>query len=86
MPISSTFLTARITATEAQIVAYETAITSLATTGVKSYTLSTGQSQQTVTRRDLEDLQITLDSLYNRLGTLYARRDCTGTVRVKAAW
>lgn len=67
------FIQDRITATKAQIVAYETAIEALATGGVQSYTLDTGQSRQTVTRLDLSALNNTVDSLYNRCATLEAR-------------
>lgn len=64
----------RITATQAQITAYEDAILAFgANGGVQSYTLDTGQSRQTVTRSDLSMLHKTIDSLYNRLSTLEAR-------------
>lgn len=67
------FIQSRIDATKAQIIAYETAIEALATGGVQSYTLDTGQSRQTVTRLDLKDLNSTMDSLYNRCATLESR-------------
>lgn len=71
--MDSAFIQARIDATKLQIVAYETAVEALATGGVQSYTLDTGQSRQTVTRLDLKDIQNTVDSLYNRCATLEAR-------------
>jgi len=86
MPISDTFLTDRIAATEAQITAYETAIEAFATNGaIQTYKLDTGQTVQTVTRSDLADLNKTLDILYNRLSTLCARRDGAASV-VRPAW
>lgn len=79
------FLQARIDATKAQIVAYEDAITTLAS-GVQSYTLDTRQNRQTVTRADISALQKSLDSLYNRCATLEARLNGSGTVNGGAAW
>lgn len=84
--MDATFLQARIDATKAQIIAYEDAATALASGGVQSYTLDTGQSRQTVTRLDLDDLQKTVDSLYNRLATLEARLNGSGTVTARPAW
>ena len=86
MSISDTFLADRITATEAQIVAYETAIEAFANNGaIQTYKLDTGQTIQTVTRAELEDLNKTLDILYNRLSTLCARRDGASNL-VRPAW
>lgn len=81
-----TFLQARITATQNQIIAYESAMTALGTDGVQSYTLDTGQTRQTVTKRDLASVKNTLDSLYNTLATLEARLYGTGTVTGRPAW
>jgi len=69
------FLQERITATKAQIVLYEDAITAITTNGAQSYLLDTGQSRQSVTKLDLPSLQSGLDSLYNRLSVLQARLD-----------
>jgi Mg2+ and Co2+ transporter CorA len=80
------FLQERIDATKAQIIAYEDAATALASGGVQSYTLDTGQSRQTVTRLDLRALQDKIDSLYNRLATLEARLNGSGTVTARPAW
>lgn len=81
-----TFAVQRITATKALIVAYEDALTALATAGgVQSYTLDTGQDRQTVTRADLPALNQMIDSLYNRLATLEARV-YGGTTQGRPAW
>ena len=86
MAISDTFLADRITATEAQIVAYEAAILAFANSGaIQTYKLDTGQTVQTVTRSDLVDLNQTLDILYNRLSTLCARRDGAASIG-RPAW
>lgn len=66
-----TFLRARLTAVEAQIVAYEAAVLALGN-GIQSYELDTGQTRQRVTRFDLLRLQGLLDALMNRRATLRA--------------
>ena len=76
----------RITATKAQITAYEDALLAFGTNGaMQSYTLDTGQSRQTVTRADLSTMNRVLDSLYNRLATLEARL-YGGSVTVRPHW
>jgi len=70
---SSTYIQARITATKAQIEAYEAAILAFADGAQQSYRLDTGQSVVQVTRADLLTLNKTIDALYNRLATLEAR-------------
>lgn len=84
--MDAAFIQARIDATKAAIVAYETAQTTLATGNVQSYTIDTGQTRQTVTRLDLADLQRTIDSLYNRCATLEARLNGSGTVTTRPIW
>lgn len=81
-----TFLQARITATQAQIIAYETAIDAIISGGVASYTLDTGQTNQTVTKLNLAATQRTLDSLYNRCATMEARLNGSGVVTVRPGW
>lgn len=83
--MSQEFLKARIERVKLQIVAYEDAFEALAS-GVQSYTLNTGQSQQTVTRTSINDMNVALDKLYNRLVTLEARLTGNGVTRVRPAW
>ena len=78
------FIQGRIDATKLQIVAYEDAALALAG-GVQSYTLDTGQSRQQVTKLDLDAIQKTIESLYNRCATLAARLN-GGTLTVIPAW
>ena len=79
------FIQDRITATKAQIVAYEAAILALGTNGVQSYKLDTGQTIQTVTKLDLDDLNSVLDGRYNRCATLEARLNGR-TLSVRPGW
>ena len=79
------FIQDRITATKAAIVAYEDALTAFATTNTQSYTLNTGQTQQSVTRADIGKINKIIDSLYNRCATLEARLN-GGTSMVIPSW
>ena len=74
--MADAFLTAQLTAIEAQITAYNAAILALATGGVESYTLDTGQSRQTVTKLNLDSLNNVVDGLLNQRAVIRAR--CTG--------
>ena len=84
--MANTFLQERIAATKALIVVYEDALTAIVTNGVQRYTLDTGQSVQTVTKVDVNDLNNSVDSLYNRLATLEARCNGTGVLNVRPAF
>jgi len=77
------FLQARIDATQAQIVALETAITNFTATGLtQSYTLDTGQSRQVVNRSTFSEAERVLEALYNRLANLENRRNGCGVLHV----
>lgn len=83
--MSSTFWQERIAKIQALIEAYEDAILVLSTGKTQSYTLNTGQTTQTVTRKDISRLNGDLDILLNRLATLEAR--CYGSVHtVQPGW
>jgi hypothetical protein len=69
---------ARIDATKALIIAYENALTALAS-GAQSYSLDTGQTRQTVTKANVTSLKMTLGALENRYETLKARMCGGGT-------
>ena len=84
--MDATQIQARIDATLAQIDAYEAAALALATGGAQSYTLDTGQTRQTVTKLDLDAIQKTLDSLYNRCVTLSARLNGSNVTIARPAW
>ena len=84
--MADTFIQDRITAVEAIIVAYETTITALTTTGVQRYVLDTGQSRQDVTKADIPKLTEQLDGLYNTRFTLKARLDGSGSGIVRPGW
>ena len=80
------FIQARIDATKLQIVAYEDASLALATGGVQTYWIDTGQSNQKVTKLDLEWIAKAIESAYNRCATLEARLNGSGTVTTRPQW
>lgn len=85
--MDSAFIQDRITATKALIVAYEDAVTVLGTDGgTQAYTIDTGQTRTTVTRADIPKLNDMIDGLYNRLTTLEARLNGTGTLIGRPGW
>ncbi len=83
--MDSTFLKERIEKTKLQIIAFEDASLALANDGVQSYTLDTGQTTQKVTKLELEWIQKNITALYNRLATLEARLQGSGTI-ARPAW
>jgi len=84
--VDDTFLTARIDATKALIIAYEGAVLALGVSGgVESYELDTGQDRQRVTRSSIPALNRMLDGLYNRLATLEARV-YGGAITMRPGW
>lgn len=80
-----TFITDRITATKAQIIAFEDAALALATNQIQSYTMDSGQTRQVVTRLNLTELENAINRLYNRCATLEARLN-GGTLSLRPAW
>jgi hypothetical protein len=66
MTIDVTWIQARIDATRAMIIAYESAILALSS-GMQSYSIDTGQTRQTVTKQQLGSLRIQLQDLETRL-------------------
>lgn len=84
--MDASFIQARIDATKLQIVAYEDAALALGTAGIQSYALDTGQSKQNVTKLDLDKIQKTIDSLYNRCATLQTRLNGSGSIIGAPSW
>ena len=68
MATEDEFWLARIAAIEAQIVALETAVISLSSGAVESYTFDDGQTRQTVTRSSMAAMQ-------NKISALLSQRD-----------
>ena len=84
--MDSSFIQARIDATQGQIIALEDASLALATGAIQSYSLDTGQSRQTVTKVNITELKHYISGLYNRCATLEARRNGSGTVTQGPGW
>ena len=81
--MSDDYLKAKKAATEAIIDNLFTAIAQLSITGVKSYTLDTGQGKQVVTREDLSDLNKQLNSYLNMRDVICARTEGGGVFNVR---
>lgn len=79
------YLADEITATKALIAALRAAITALATGGVQSYSLDTGQTRQVVTRSNLSEMRLSLKEAQSYLSTLLARGGC-GRFNVRPGW
>ena len=84
--MDGTFLQARITKTEDLIVIYEDAVAALVTGQIQQYTIDTGQTRQVVTKATISTLNAAIDGLYNRLATLKARLNGSGTVTIGPAF
>ena len=85
--MDAAFLQERIAQTKLQIVAYEDAILAFANNGgIKTYKLDTGQSVTQVTREDLEQMNKTLESLYNRCAMLEARLNGGASIQARPCW
>lgn len=83
--MDTTWLQARITATQAMIEAYETAITAVTTGQAQSWSLDTGQTKETVTKKNVATYQASLNGAYNLLAVLEARLNGAG-VQVRPRW
>ena len=79
MTVTNAFLQARIAATEAAILAYESAIAAISG-GAQSYSMDTGQNRTTVTRANLREIENSLNGALNRLTILEQRRYGSGTI------
>lgn len=87
MCIDQAWLDARIAAVQAQIEALEELALELTITGgIVTYTLDTGQSRQVVTKMDAVRAAREIDSLYNRLAMLCARKTGSNTFNARPAW
>ncbi len=84
--MDAAYLQQRIDSAKAQLEATEDAVLALTVGGVASYQLDTGQSNQVVTKLNLTGLQNAISSLLNRIATLEARRNGSGTLTVRPSW
>lgn len=83
MPISTTFLKARIEFYETAIVEYEAAILAIGSGAAQTYKIDTGQTVVTVTKLNLTEIENALERMLNQLAVLYARLDGSGVRQVR---
>jgi hypothetical protein len=74
----------QITALKAQLVATTTAITSLSSGTLKSYTIDTGQTSRTVTKKDIRGLQESRQTLIGEIQFWSILRDNDGVVLARS--
>lgn len=79
---TDTFWSDQLEAAKRSAVAIQAAIDALTIGGVQMYRLSTGQTDQMVTKMNLTSLNTVLQSTLNRVATLQARIGGCGTVHV----
>lgn len=79
---TDTFWSDQLAAAKKSAVAIQAAIDALTIGGVANYRLSTGQTDQSVTKLNLPGLNAVLLSTLNRVATLQARVGGCGTVHV----
>lgn len=82
----SDFFKAQITAVKAEILKHQEALAAVQDGSIQSYTFSTGQTSQTVTRANLSTLETTIEKLLNRLAVLDARVNGAARLRVTPGW
>lgn len=82
--ITTAYIQGRIDHYLSAVTAYEAAILALSSGTVRSYTLSTGQSSQTVSKRDVSRLQSELDTALARLEYWDRRLNYRGATHVRA--
>jgi len=76
------FILTQIAAIEAQIIAYRAAVTAVASGGVQSYEIDTGQTRERVTKVDLLRLNGIISWLMNERATLRALLYGNGSTHV----
>jgi hypothetical protein len=83
--ITDTWIQSRIDSTKATIESIEDAILALSTGKYQSYTIDTGQTRQSVTKKDISRLNVELDKLYSRLDYLDTKLNGSGKTMVRSA-
>jgi hypothetical protein len=80
------FLLEQVAPIKAKITAYNAAITGLATGGILSYEIESGQTRHKVTRNNISVLEDAVSGLMNQLTTLEARLCGNGSVHYGPSW
>jgi len=79
------WLEERIAAKKAAILAFETAITTVAG-GAQSYSLDTGQTRQVVTKANITEIRNMIAQLESDISTLQMRLNGCGRFYVRPGW
>jgi hypothetical protein len=81
----SAWLEERIAAKKAAILAYEAALTSLAS-GAQTYSIDTGQTRQTVSKANLTEIRNVIAQLESELSSLQMRLYGCGRFQARPGW
>lgn len=84
--MDATFIQARITYFETLIPILESAVEAVATGTVQSYTINTGQTTETVNKKNLMSYTNRLDWAYQRLDYWYIRLNGGATIQVRPGY
>lgn len=79
------WLEQRIAAKKALVIAYEAALTALAS-GAQTYSLDTGQTRQTVSKVNLTEVRNAIAQLESDIATLQMRLNGCGRFYVRPGW
>lgn len=84
--LSKNFIQSRVSFYENLIAIYENAMLALSNPDVEEYMIDTGQTKQRVKRANINDVQKTLDNIYNQYSMWCNRLNSGGTTIVVPEW
>jgi hypothetical protein len=85
--ITDSILNTQMTTLQNHVTAWNGALIALsAANGVKSYTVDTGQSVQTVTRNEINKINDVIQSLLNQIAVIETRLTGCGSTYVNPGW
>lgn len=84
--MNKSFIQARVTFYENLIAVYEAALLAFDNPTLEQYTLNTGQTTQTVKRRDIQMLIDKLDGIYNQHSIWCNRLNGGNTTIMRPGW
>lgn len=84
--LSKNFIQSRVSFYENLIAVYENAMLALSNPDVEEYMIDTGQTKQRVKRANINDVQKTLDNIYNQHSMWCNRLNSGGSTIVVPQW
>lgn len=85
--VLNTILQTQLVTLQTQYLAWQAAFDALsAANGVKSYTIDSGQTVQTVTRNEINKINDVIQSLLNQIAVIETRLTGCGSTYVQPGW